>query len=154
MKIDKKLAMRKFQISQKSRYGFTFLEIMFVVVIIGILLSLVGPRLVGKTKKAKISAAEAQIKNFKTSLNAYELDIGEFPNTSQGLKALIERPSEVSEDDWQGPYMDEIPKDPWNNEFVYKNPPEHSRDYDLYSFGPDRQEGTDDDIVNWSKEKS
>lgn len=136
----------------KYKRGFTFMEIMFVVVIIGILLGLVGPKLVGKSKKAKIKAAEAQISNFKTSLNSYEMNVGEFPSTSQGLKALVERPSDVEEDDWEGPYMDDIPKDPWNREYIYKSPGEHNKDFDLSSMGPDRQEGTEDDITNWKKQ--
>ncbi len=143
---------RKLKTSYTLKRGFTFMEIMFVVVIIGILLGLVGPKLVGKSKKAKISATEAQIKNFKTSLNTYEMNVGQFPTTSQGLKALIERPSDVDEDDWQGPYMEDIPKDPWKRDYIYKSPGEHSTDFDLASMGPDRQEGTEDDIVSWKKQ--
>ncbi len=135
-----------------TRYGFTFLEIMFVVAIIGILLSIAIPRFVGRTQKARIEAAKLQIQHFKTSLGAYEMDIGTFPTTSQGLKALLERPSDVYEEDWNGKYMDNIPKDPWHEEFIYKSPGDHNEDFDLFSKGPDRQEGTEDDITNWEEE--
>jgi general secretion pathway protein G len=140
---------------RRRHKGFTFLEIMFVVVIIGILLSIVGPRLVGKSEKARIMATKAQMNSVKTALQQYEMHIGAFPTTSQGLKALFERPSDVSEDDWDGPYMDGSLsglKDAWGHEFTYKNPGEHSKDYDLFSKGRDNQEGTEDDITNWVKE--
>jgi general secretion pathway protein G len=143
-------------IGRKRRKAFTFLEIMFVVVIIGILLSIVGPRLVGKSEKARVAATKMQMKNIMTALQQYEMHIGTFPTTSQGLKALFERPSDVSEDDWDGPYMDggyEGLKDAWKHEFTYKYPGEHSKDYDLLSKGHDNQEGTEDDITNWQKEK-
>ena len=94
-----------------------------------------------------------QITNMKTALGAYEMDVGEFPSTSQGLKALIERPSDVAEEDWHGPYMDAVPKDQWHEELIYRKPGEHSPDYDLFSKGPDKEEGTDDDIVSWQKEE-
>jgi general secretion pathway protein G len=138
-----------------GRKGFTFLEIMFVVVIIGILLSILAPRLVGKSEKARVMATKAQMNSIKTALQGYEMHIGAFPSTSQGLKALFERPSDVSEDDWDGPYLDgsySQLKDAWGHEFTYKQPGEHSKDYDLFSKGHDNQEGTDDDIINWVKE--
>lgn len=133
--------------------GFTFLEIMFVVAIIGILLSIAIPRIAGRTQKTKIKAARLQIAQFKTALGAYEMDVGSFPTTSQGLKALVERPPDVPEEDWQGKYMDNIPKDPWHEEYIYRSPGEHNPDYDLFSKGPDRQEGTEDDITNWDEEE-
>lgn len=139
-------------LTKNGSRGFTFMEIMFVVVIIGILLGLVGPKLVGRTKKARVAAAEAQIKNFKTALNTYEMHVGEFPTTSQGLNAMVEKPSDVDDKDWQGPYMEDIPNDPWGKEYIYKSPGEHNKDFDLSSMGPDRQEGTDDDIINWKKQ--
>ena len=123
-----------------------------VVVIIGILMSIAIPQLTGKSQKARINAAKFQIGIFKTALGNYEMDVGEFPSTSQGLKALEERPSDVAEDDWDGPYMDEIPKDPWQQEYIFRSPGEHSKYYDLSSKGPDRQEGTEDDITNWARD--
>ncbi|MCD6384733.1 type II secretion system major pseudopilin GspG [Candidatus Sumerlaeota bacterium] len=134
--------------------GFTFLEIMFVVAIIGILLSIAIPRFTGKAQRAKIRAAKFQIAQFKTVLGAYEMDVGSFPTTAQGLKALVERPPDVPEEDWHGKYIDSIPKDPWHQEYIYRSPGEHNPDYDLFSKGPDRQEGTEDDITNWEEEES
>ena len=127
---------------------------MLVVTIIGILLAIVGPNLFGRAEKAKITAAKVQIDSIKTALSHFEIDVGRVPSTQEGLKALIEKPSEVFEDEWDGPYLAEgkLPKDPWKQEFVYKSPGEHSKYYDIYSLGKDRQEGTDDDIVNWEKE--
>lgn len=135
----------------KGRKGFTFLEIMMVVVIIGILMSIAIPRFAGRSEKAKLRAAKLQIKHFQTALGQYEMDVGSFPSTSEGLKALVERPSDVSEEDWDGPYIDAIPKDPWHEEFIYKSPGDNSPDYDLFSKAKDREEGTDDDITSWVK---
>lgn len=137
------------------RRAFTFLEIMFVVVIIGILLAIVGPKLTGKSKKAKIAATQAQLRNVRMALAEYELNVGEFPTTSQGLKALIERPSEIDEDVWGESYLDtnSIPKDAWGREFQYRCPGEHSKDYDLWSTGADGLDNTEDDITSWVVEK-
>ncbi|MDX2177840.1 MAG: type II secretion system major pseudopilin GspG [Candidatus Sumerlaeia bacterium] len=140
---------------QRRRRGFTFIEIMMVVVIIGILLALVGPRLAGRTRQAKISAAKAQIENFATALAAYEMDMGAFPETSDGLKALVTKPGSDDSDSWNGPYLrkSEVPKDPWNRDYNYRFPGENNSDFDLWSDGPDRQAGNDDDVTNWSKSK-
>ncbi|GAB4316996.1 MAG: type II secretion system major pseudopilin GspG [Candidatus Sumerlaeia bacterium] len=138
-----------------GRRAFTFLEIMLVVVIIGILLGIVGPRLVGQRKKAKITATKAQMDVLANALARYEMDVGDFPSESQGLKALMEKPSDVPEEDWEGPYLNDPKglKDAWNEPFIYKFPSEHGKDYDLMSKGNDRQEGTEDDIKNWSDEE-
>ena len=135
----------------KARKGFTFLEIMMVVVIIGILMSIAIPRFAGRSERAKDRAVRMQIKHFQTALGQYEMDTGSFPSTSDGLKALVERPSEVSEEDWDGPYIEAIPRDLWHEEYVYKCPGDNSPDYDLYSKGKDREEGTEDDITSWAK---
>lgn len=131
-----------------AQRAFTFLEIMFVVVIIGILLAIVGPRLAGKSQKARIAACQTQIRNIGVALSQYELHVGSFP---EDLKALIERPSDVDENDWDGPYLDgnTLPKDAWGNDFQYKNPGEHNKDYDLWSMGKDKQDNTEDDVKNW-----
>ncbi len=134
--------------------GFTFLEIMLVVVIIGILAAIVGPNITGRTEKAKIKATEGQISNLETALRHYELEVGEFPSTTQGLQALVEKPSDVSDTEWDGPYLDRsyVPNDPWKRPYVYKSPGEHNKNFDLYSLGKDGQEGSDDDITNWVNE--
>jgi general secretion pathway protein G len=132
----------------RSHRGFTFLEIMLVVAIIGILAAIVGPRLVGKTKQAKVNATKIAMNSVKNALNSYEINTGTFPSTSEGLKALLERPSSVAEEDWEK-VIEKMPRDAWNEEFIYTYPSSHGMDFDLTSKGPDRQEGTADDINNW-----
>jgi general secretion pathway protein G len=136
-----------------TRKGFTFLEIMFVVVIIGILVGIAVPSLTGKSKKARITATRATMKGVETALQDYEMNVGAFPTSEQGIAALVKCPSDVPPEDWgDSPYLKEIPRDAWNQEFIYKSPGEHNSDYDLYSKGPDRQEDTEDDIKNWKDE--
>lgn len=132
--------------------GFSILELLLVLVILGILAGIVGVRFAGQSGKAKVTAAKTQIENIKTALTSYEIEIGEYPTTQQGLKALREAPSGVDEDDYRkGGYLEEdINEDPWGNPWIYAYPGTHNNDYDLYSFGPDGKEGGDDDITNWS----
>jgi general secretion pathway protein G len=129
--------------------AFTFLEIILVVAIIGILAAIVGPRLIGKSKKAKVSATRSQISALKTALGSYEIQMGDFPTTSEGLMALVKKPSGAS-DDWEQ-QMDSIPNDPWGSPYIYAYPGQHGLDYDLISKGPDRQEGTEDDVTNFGE---
>jgi general secretion pathway protein G len=137
------------RIRQKER-GFTLIEILVVIIIIGMLAALVGPRLFGKVSMAKQKAAKAQIELFGTALDAFRLDVGKYPTTEDGLKALREKPSGA--EGWQGPYLPkEIPLDPWNNAYIFKCPGEHG-EYDLISLGLDRVdggEGENQDIVSW-----
>lgn len=128
--------------------GFTFLEIILVVSIIVILAGIVGPSLVGRSRKAQVSATKTQLSNIQTSLQAFEVAVGRFPTSSEGLQALVTRPSSIDERDWQR-QMDKLPRDAWGEEFKYVYPSNHGLDYDLYSKGPDRTEGTEDDITNW-----
>jgi general secretion pathway protein G len=134
----------------KREKGFTLIEILVVVIIIGLLAALVGPKLFGKVGIAKQSAAKAQIELFGTALDTFRLDVGRYPTAEEGLKALREKPSGV--EGWQGPYLPkEIPVDPWGTPYVYKSPGEHG-DYDLISYGLDKVEGGEgenQDIVNW-----
>jgi general secretion pathway protein G len=130
------------------RQGFSFLEIMLVVVIIGIMMAVIGPRLAGKSKKAKEIATKQQLQAIETALGSYEMEVGEYPTTEQGLKALVVRPNEVPEDQWSKS-MKEVPKDSWGNDFIYRCPGQHNEDYDLLSPGKDKKEGTDDDIANY-----
>lgn len=129
-----------------AQRGFSFLEIMLVVVIIGVLAGIVGPRMFGKTKTAKIAAARAQMTNIKTALTQYDMMAGEVPSTDQGLIALVERPSDVEEADWEQVF-ESLPKDPWGEDYLYESPGENDRPFDLSSKGPDRRDGTDDDIL-------
>ncbi len=135
---------------KRQERGFTLMEILVVVIIIGLLAALVGPRLFGKVSLAKQKAAKAQIELFGTALDTFRLDIGKYPTTEEGLKALREKPSGA--EGWQGPYLPkEIPVDPWGRAYVYKSPGQQG-DYDLISYGLDGAEGGEGenlDIVSW-----
>ncbi|MDD5123595.1 type II secretion system major pseudopilin GspG [Methylovulum sp.] len=140
--------------SRKSRLlqqGFTLLEMLVVLVIIGLLAGLVGPRLFGKVDSSKISTAETQIKMIKGALETMRLDINRFPTTDEGLKILYDQPSqEQIKNLWQGPYLDEsVPLDPWEQPYQYSIPGKNGQPFALYSFGADGQaggEGTAADI--------
>lgn len=136
--------------ARKQEAGFTFFEILVVITIIGLLAALVGPRLWGKISGAKQSAAKAQIELFGTALDAFRLDLGRYPSTEEGLRALREKPSGA--DNWQGPYLPkEIPLDPWKKPFLYRSPGENG-DYDIISYGADGVEGGEgenEDVVSW-----
>jgi general secretion pathway protein G len=135
----------------RSRYGFTLIELMVVMIILGLLAALVVPKMFGKLGKAKTNAAYAQIELFGTALDSLRLDVGRYPTSAEGLEALITQASGV--DEWAGPYLkkNEIPLDPWNQPYYYESPGKHG-DYDLYSYGADKAaggEGEDRDIVSW-----
>lgn len=126
--------------------AFTMIEIMLVVVILGILTAVVVPRLVGRAERTRISATRSSLNGIRTALGSFEVEVGRFPTTSEGLESLVDRPTGISAEMWGGPYLDEVPRDAWGREFVYKSPGERNRDYDLFSRGPDGQENTDDDV--------
>lgn len=130
--------------------GFTLVEIMLVVIIIGALAAMVIPRLSGRSEQAKKAVARTDIDSqLSTALKLYELDNGNFPTTSQGLEALLKEPaSSPVPKNWNGPYLEKRPLDPWGSPYVYKSPGEHRRDYDLSSKGKDTN-NDEDDIVNW-----
>jgi len=136
--------------SLRKERGFTLIEILVVIIIIGLLAALVGPRLFGKVGAARQKAAKAQIELFGTALDALRLDVGRYPSTDEGLKALREKPSGM--DKWKGPYLPkEIPLDPWGRSYVYKCPGDHG-EYDLISYGLDGTEGGEGenlDVVSW-----
>ncbi len=132
----------------QRRQGFTLTEIMLVVVIIGILAALVIPKIAGSSERARVTAAQADIKGgIKSAIGQYEVDNGFYPKS---LQDLIVQPSNAK--NWHGPYFDsgKVPMDPWGNPYVYYYPGKHNvASYDLLSTGPDGREGTDDDIGNW-----
>jgi general secretion pathway protein G len=134
---------------RRASGGFSILELLLVLVILSILAGIVGVRFVGQSGKAKVRAAETQLVNFESALQAYEIGNGQFPTTQQGLDALYEAPAGV--DSWDGPYLTKrVEADPWGKPWQYRSPGTRNKDYDLYSFGPDGQERGGDDIVNWS----
>ncbi|MCM0080128.1 type II secretion system major pseudopilin GspG [Geomonas sp. Red32] len=140
----------------KESRGFTLIELMVVIVILGILAAVVAPKIIGRSDDAKISDAKVQIRNIETALKLYKLDNGFYPSTDQGLQALVTKPTTGK---IPTKYKDEgylenksVPKDPWGTDYVYLSPGEHG-DYDLYSFGADGVRGGDGknaDIESWN----
>jgi general secretion pathway protein G len=128
--------------------GFTLIELMLVVIIIGALVAMVMPRLAGRSEQARVTAAQADIRaNIATALKLYEMDNGNYPTTQEGLEVLLNKPASAA--NWYGPYLERKPIDPWGREYKYKSPGEHrSGDYDLYSLGKDGTESADD-VTNW-----
>ena len=139
--------------SDKGNSGFTLIELLLVLVILATLSAIVLPKFTGRSKQAKITAAKTQISQLEVALDAFEIDVGRYPTTVEGLRALVERPTSEA-DGWQQPYLRrEIPGDPWGNEYVYRYPGQYNEyGYDLYSHGPDGKLGGEDDITNWSEE--
>ena len=136
---------------RRRQAGFTLIEIMVVMVIIGLLMALVGPNLIGRSEKAKVQAAAMQIERLGTVLDTFRLDVGRYPTTQEGLQVLVQRPMGV--DRWDGPYLNKgVPKDPWDRPYIYRSPGEAGRPYDLYSLGADGAPGGTDnnrDITSW-----
>lgn len=140
----------------KESRGFTLIEIMVVIVILSLLAVLVGPKIIGRSDDAKVADAKVQIRNIETALKLYKLDSGNYPETEQGLQALVTKPSsgKIPNNYKAEGYLENknVPKDPWGADYVYLSPGEHG-DYDLYSFGADGTrggEGKNADIENWS----
>lgn len=142
----------------RRRRGFTLMELMLVMAILVILLGLAVPRFMGTQKKANINAAKSQIGLFKGALEMYAADSQNYPTTEQGLAVLIEAPDdEAARKNWGGPYLDgDPPKDPWGHDYQYAYPPaKNEKDFpDIWSFGPDGEDGTEDDVVNWETDEN
>ncbi len=168
------------QVQQRNfaRRAFTLTELLIVMAILVLLVSLIGPRLLGAKKKADINAVKTQIGMFQSALERYAVDMNRFPSSEEGLAALVSQPSadgsDVSSSDsgssddtpaeggssessgatWDGPYLktETLPSDPWDKPYSYEYPPTHNKINlpDIWSFGPDGQENTEDDIVSWT----
>jgi len=139
----------------RNNKGFTLIELLIVMIILGLLASLVAPKMFGKIGKSKQQAAKAQISMLESAVETYRLDVGSFPTEEQGLSALREQPSGV--ESWDGPYLPkEVPLDPWGNRYVYHFPSEHSY-FEIVSYGADGKSGGEEenaDIFNWKQTES
>jgi general secretion pathway protein G len=132
-----------------SDAGFTLLEILVVIAILGLLIGLVAPAALRQLGGAKLSIAKQSIERIGSTLDLYKLDVGNYPTTEQGLQALVEKPEDTT--GWAGPYVksDSVPVDPWRHPFVYRNPSERSgHDYDLCSLGPTGKATGADELCN------
>ncbi len=123
-----------------GQQGFTLVEMLVVITIIGLIMGLIGPRVLNYLSESKVKAAKIQLQSFGSALDLFYLDAGRFPSTAEGLTALVQRTPGVSA--WNGPYLKggNVPSDPWNNPYLYRAPGEHSP-YEIVSYGSDGQEG-------------
>ncbi|MFG1320721.1 type II secretion system major pseudopilin GspG [Xanthobacter autotrophicus] len=138
---------------RKSEGGYTLVELLVVITIIGLIVALVGPRVLGYLGDSKVKTAKIQIQGFSSALDLFYLDTGRYPSTSEGLAALVQRAPGAAT--WNGPYLKggTLPSDPWGKPYSYRAPGEHGA-YDIVSLGSDGQQGgtgTAADITNWSK---
>jgi general secretion pathway protein G len=141
-------ASRRLHRRRSGQSGFTLVELLLVLVILGILAAIVVPKFSGKTESAQITAAITQISTFATALDTFEIETGSYPRGADGLQQLVVQPADLPS--WKGPYLkSDIPNDPWGNPYIYEYPGRiHASGYDITSMGPDKQPGTADDIVN------
>jgi len=147
MKLTSSIAKQSYLARQR---GFTLIELLLVLVILGILAAIVVPKFAGRTEQARLTAAQTQISSFGTALDAFEVDNGYYPKGKAGLMDLVQAPRDAQ--NWKGPYLKDLPKDPWNNDYIYEFPGRRNgSSYDLSSAGPDGKAGNEDDISNWQK---
>ncbi len=136
--------------SLRQSRGFTLLELLVVLVVLGLLAGIVGPKYFAQLGKSEAKVARAQIEGLAKALDLYRLDVGRYPTSEQGLAALVARPSD--EPKWDGPYLQKgVPRDPWSRDYQYRSPGENG-EYDLLSLGKDGQPGGDGEnaeITNW-----
>ena len=135
------------------RRGFTLLEVLMVIVILGVLAALIVPNFFGATEKARIDATKITVETLDTQLQLFRTHCGRLPNTDEGLASLLAMPDDDTlEGKWSGPYVKKLPKDAWGQELIYEYPGTYNEGgYDLSSAGPNGQAGDDDDIANWEK---
>jgi general secretion pathway protein G len=138
--------------SKRRERGFSLLELLVVLVILGVIAGIFAPRFIGQAEKAKRSAAKLEIDQIGQSLDLYKLETGKYPTSQEGLAALVTAPSGMT--NWNGPYLKKtgVPKDPWGNDYKYVSPGDQSRPYDIVSLGADGKEGGDGDgkdITSW-----
>ena len=136
---------------RRTQRGFTLLELLVVLVILGLLAAVAGPQVMKHVGGAKSSTAKLQIDEFGATLDMYKLEVGRYPNSQEGLQALSEAPAGAN--NWNGPYLKKktVPKDPWGNDYHFVSPGQHGA-FDIYSYGADNREGgegEDKDAVNW-----
>jgi general secretion pathway protein G len=131
--------------------AFTLIELLLVLVILATLAAIVVPKFTKRGEQAKITAASTDISSIQLAMDAFEIDCGRYPTSEEGLRAMVEQPSNAN--GWKGPYLSKgMPKDPWDNPYVYRYPGQHNvNGYDLHSYGPDGQDGGGDDIDNWTQ---
>jgi general secretion pathway protein G len=133
-----------------GRRGFTLVELLLVLVILATLAAIVIPKFAGRSEQAKETAAKTQISSIGTALDSFEVDMGYYPKTGDGLNVLMDEPRNAK--GWRGPYLkNAVTADPWGNAYIYEYPGRHNdKSYDLISLGPDGQRDTSDDITNWN----
>jgi len=134
--------------------GFTLIEIMVVVIIIGLLAAVIVPTVISKVDEAKVAKAKSDIQALETALTEFRLDNSKYPTSEQGLTALVTQPTDPSIKHWRpGGYIQRVSKDPWGNDYQYVYPGTHGKEYDVFSYGADGApggEGIDADIGNWN----
>ena len=145
--------MSRLRAALRSNRGFTLVELLVVIIVLGLLVGLVGPRLFGRVGQSKTAAARAQIELLGAALDQYRLDIGTYPSASEGLEALVRNPNKPK---WNGPYLKKgVPKDPGGNPYKYRCCPGQNGDYDLWAEGADGApggEGENADVTSWESE--
>ena len=141
--------------SSSVQHGFTLIEIMVVVIILGILVAMVAPNVIGRIDDAQITKAKTEIRTLESAIKFYRIDNFVYPTTEQGLDSLVNKPADPNIRNWKtGGYIDRLPNDPWGNPYLYVNPGSHG-EIDIYTLGRDGQpggEGIDADIGNWNLE--